>query len=357
MLKINALHTSMLQRYIKRYHSWRTAQNLYNKTEFAIDNDPLGIPCFSAIDVEQINNCKSDVIVIDNIKEGLHQSQYFSRYNKNKKYLIVSGTQWDPALYNWGFDYQVVWHNYYWYVTLETLANPSTSWFYQARSYDWNSDKPWQFYSLTTQPRPQRIELAKLLQQELPDKNWVFRNNRKDYGASVNDIDFVDITQLEGSEQQFPNRYKEFDQSFLATTCAVDLNVANQCHYHLITESDFDLANNFTPTEKTFKTLLVGQPFVIVGTQYFLKNLRTLGFKTYSDLWDESYDYCDDVTRLQCVVNLCKSLTQFDWHAATPRLQEIACHNQAQLLNLNSHADREFADLENQVVDFCNKWM
>ena len=356
MLDINALYTSMMQRYIKRYQSWRTAQNLYNRKDFVINNSSSGIPCYSSHDIDQINNCNSTVVVIDNIKEGLHQSQYFSQYEKSKKYLIISGTKWNQEHYNWGFDYQVVWHNYYWYIMMETLANPLSAWFYQSTSYNWDFEKPWQFYSLTTQPRPYRLELADLLQQNIIGKNWVFRNNRSDYGIAVDNIDLVKTSESTGSEHQIPNRYKDFDNNFLATTCAVDLNVANRCWYHLISESDYGL-NSFTPTEKTFKTLLSGQPFVIVGTKHFLKNLKELGFRTYNDLWDESYDDCDDIDRLQKIVKLCQELEYFDWQSARLKLQEIACYNRAQLLNLNTHADREFTQMEKCVVDFCNKWV
>jgi hypothetical protein len=41
-------------------------------------------------------------------------------------------------------------------------------------------------------------------------------------------------------------------------------------------------------------------PFVIVGTQGSLKYLRSYGFKTFGDLWDESYDdEPDDSKRIE----------------------------------------------------------
>lgn len=43
-------------------------------------------------------------------------------------------------------------------------------------------------------------------------------------------------------------------------------------------------------TEKTDKCFASGHPFIIVSTQYFLENLRRLGFKTFGRWWDESYD-------------------------------------------------------------------
>lgn len=43
-------------------------------------------------------------------------------------------------------------------------------------------------------------------------------------------------------------------------------------------------------TEKTFKPICLRMPFMIVGTQGSLAYLRSYGFKTFGDLWDESYD-------------------------------------------------------------------
>jgi hypothetical protein len=43
-------------------------------------------------------------------------------------------------------------------------------------------------------------------------------------------------------------------------------------------------------TEKTFKPICLRMPFIIAGTRGSLAYLRSYGFKTFGDLWDESYD-------------------------------------------------------------------
>jgi hypothetical protein len=43
-------------------------------------------------------------------------------------------------------------------------------------------------------------------------------------------------------------------------------------------------------TEKSLKPLIHFHPFVIVGRPGTLECLRSMGFKTFSDYWDESYD-------------------------------------------------------------------
>ena len=61
-------------------------------------------------------------------------------------------------------------------------------------------------------------------------------------------------------------------------------------------------------TEKTFKPICLRMPFIIVGTHGSLRYLRSYGFKTFGDYWDESYDNeTDDVKRIEMISQLlCK---------------------------------------------------
>lgn len=62
-------------------------------------------------------------------------------------------------------------------------------------------------------------------------------------------------------------------------------------------------------TEKTFKPIAMGMPFVIVGTQGSLKYLRSYGFKTFGDFWDESYDDMpNDNERIAAIAKTLKDL-------------------------------------------------
>ena len=64
-------------------------------------------------------------------------------------------------------------------------------------------------------------------------------------------------------------------------------------------------------TEKTFKPIALGMPFVITGTQGSLEYLRSYGFKTFDTVWDESYDQeHDDILRAEKIAELLKSIDQ-----------------------------------------------
>ena len=57
----------------------------------------------------------------------------------------------------------------------------------------------------------------------------------------------------------------------------------------LVTETNYDTPE-CTLTEKSFKPMFNKHPFIIIGVPGALQGLRDLGFKTFSNFWDESYD-------------------------------------------------------------------
>ena len=62
-------------------------------------------------------------------------------------------------------------------------------------------------------------------------------------------------------------------------------------------------------TEKTFKPIALGMPFVLVATQGSLEYLRSYGFRTFGDIWDESYDNIVNTEhRIATVAQLLRSL-------------------------------------------------
>ena len=62
-------------------------------------------------------------------------------------------------------------------------------------------------------------------------------------------------------------------------------------------------------TEKTFKAIALEMPFVLVATAGSLAYLRDYGFRTFADVFDESYDLeTDDILRIEKVTKLLKQL-------------------------------------------------
>jgi hypothetical protein len=90
-------------------------------------------------------------------------------------------------------------------------------------------------------------------------------------------------------------------------------------------------------TEKTFKAIALEMPFVLMATAGSLEYMRSYGFRTFADVFDESYDSeTDDIKRVEQVVQLLKDLDNM----STAERQQIhrAClpaveHNYAHFYN------------------------
>ena len=81
---------------------------------------------------------------------------------------------------------------------------------------------------------------------------------------------------------------------------------------YVVTETVFEGRRHHL-TEKTFKPICLGMPFVMVSTAGSLKYLRSYGFKTFDSIWDESYDLeTNDEKRLSIIADLLKQLDQKD---------------------------------------------
>jgi len=84
-------------------------------------------------------------------------------------------------------------------------------------------------------------------------------------------------------------------------------------------------------TEKTFKAIALGMPFILVAAAGSLAYLREYGFRTFDTIWDESYDLeTDDFLRLERVTQLLADIDAMSQHQKEvlwSNAQEIAIHN------------------------------
>lgn len=66
-------------------------------------------------------------------------------------------------------------------------------------------------------------------------------------------------------------------------------------------------------SEKTLFSMLFLKPFILVAPPYSLKYIKELGFKTFNNWWDESYDNEEDhENRLYMIFDLIKTLDKID---------------------------------------------
>ena len=101
------------------------------------------------------------------------------------------------------------------------------------------------------------------------------------------------------------------------------------CNIVLETHYDADQSAGAFLTEKTFKPIKHGQPFVIVGCPGSLEALRNLGYKTFDHVIDNSYDLeTDNTRRWQKLLTTIRDIQQRDLLAWFELCRADIEHNQ-----------------------------
>jgi hypothetical protein len=136
-----------------------------------------------------------------------------------------------------------------------------------------------------------------------PEENVTVDNAIKDLFNVYFDIKEVFNT------QQFPKSFAgETDAPMHSHQLSLFTESAESLLY-LVTET-VATGRRHHLTEKTFKPICLRMPFIIVGTAGSLKYLRSYGFKTFNDLWDESYD--DEINDIQRIEKISWVLQALD---------------------------------------------
>lgn len=159
-------------------------------------------------------------------------------------------------------------------------------------------DDKFLFLSYNRNPRPQRIQfLLLLLKEKLFNKGLISLNNLI-YPAMPDD-NLDDYNYLKDNAPFIIDH--RYDLTF-NLACNITKEDYERTFISMVTESLVDDETLFF-SEKIWKPIMVGHPFLIYGNQYTLRYLKSLGYKTFDKWIDESYDEIyDRVHRAQKIV-------------------------------------------------------
>lgn len=175
--------------------------------------------------------------------------------------------------------------------------------------------------------RRHRIELALSLENHnLVDRSYISFNNVNLENPSINFADTVDSHYLiEHSGLQLTQDVIDRFQNKLPLVLDGETNVNKMCEdldnatrpfyqnslVSIVTETNWDIAE-MTLTEKSFKPIKEKHPFIIVGVPGVMNEMRKLGFKTFGDFWDESYDTIEcPQQRMIAISEVCHQIGQW----------------------------------------------
>jgi hypothetical protein len=199
--------------------------------------------------------------------------------------------------------------------------------------------KPWAQRTITkTFLAPNRI-VAGERQHRLEMLYHIFKNRMLDNHISCPAVCPAENITIEAAAAPLVAKYPDIQQVFAAQTLPINFenetdhpmhscwlslfDQAGESLLHLVTET-VATGRRHHLTEKTFKPIALGMPFVIVGTQGSLEYLRGYGFRTFEGIWDESYDQAEDDVRIERIASLLRSLDELPAEAKQDLFEQ--CH-------------------------------
>jgi hypothetical protein len=205
--------------------------------------------------------------------------------------------------------------------------------------------QPWAERTITkTFIAPNRI-VAGARQHRLEVLYHVFKNNMLDNHISCPSICPAENISIHDAINPLISKYPDIEQVFANQILPINFageidHPMHSCWLSLFDESAESLLYLVTETvytgrrhhltEKTFKPIALGMPFVIVGTRGSLEYLRSYGFRTFEGIWDESYDNEEDDVRIARIASLLCSLDVLPLTAKQDlfeQAQEVIEHN------------------------------
>tara|TARA_Y100000592_G_scaffold35145_1_gene55790 strand:- start:3714 stop:4706 length:993 start_codon:yes stop_codon:yes gene_type:complete len=191
-----------------------------------------------------------------------------------------------------------------------------------------HSSKKKDFLYLNGKPHPFRVFLMKELVETNLLTNSVWSANSPYHS-------WINFEQTLPAEYEWPkwrgkvvdgyddSTRKVYHPMYNDTICSIvpETLADNDCHYI---------------TEKTCKPIMAEHLFVILSGAGFLKNLRDLGFKTFHEHFDESYDNCLNLhDRIQKIITTLKQIKSMDVNRLYNDTAEIRKHNRELFFNEN----------------------
>jgi hypothetical protein len=260
--------------------------NVYSYSFFA-DNVEIGFKCISPKYLDDIRNGKSKILLLF-LYEGYSGSKgnwdleiiekwrIESDLPENSIYYICGNFLIDDIIKQKGLSFK----------------GKPIQYFEPWNRYDETEvvdfkpiDDKFLFLSYNRNPRPQRITfLLDILEYKLFDRGLISLNNLI-YDAPDN-CNIDDFNYLKDNAPFIIDHRYDLDFNLAINITKEDYE---RTFISLLTESLVDDDTLFL-SEKIWKPIMVGHPFIVYGNQYTLKHLKDLGYQTFDKWIDESYD-------------------------------------------------------------------
>jgi hypothetical protein len=162
--------------------------------------------------------------------------------------------------------------------------------------------------------------------------SWVDNKNDKNFSnKKLNDYLKIDVDNFKAIQLENDVMYGSelsVHEEYLYT---INPNWYYKSKVNIITETGL-LDSEIHMTEKTWKAIYLGIPFVIYGTKGHLKTLRDMGYKTFNSVINEEYDSMSGKDKIKQIIDSAVDLSNI---YNTPEVLDICKFNQQLYFNSN----------------------
>jgi hypothetical protein len=125
-------------------------------------------------------------------------------------------------------------------------------------------------------------------------------------------------------------------------------------YFSLITETVCEYDNSFR-TEKLWRSIIMGHPWITVANAGFYRDLKNIGFKTFDSLINEDFDQVEHTqSRLDRILTVVNDLVHSDLTAFVLAAEHICKYNQQQAVEYNQQHKNLF---EHRLVSFLKEFI
>lgn len=220
------------------------------------------------------------------------------------------------------------------------------------------SNKPYKFLFLNGRTRPHRKYMIEKMRDSglLPHALWTNLDTTPVYQHTYH----TDLFSRESAIHLLPSEYEveqyqlntqnTFEQQFvkheLFNNQWGDVYIRAEpyidTYFSLVTETVCDYPYTLR-SEKIYKPMAMGHPFVAVANRGFYRDLRNAGFQTYHTLINESFDQIDNnQDRLDRIAGVVRDLCLSNLDEFLVAAQSISKYNQQHMAELGSRIRQEF---------------
>lgn len=210
-------------------------------------------------------------------------------------------------------------------------------------------NRPYTFLFTNRKVRPHRRYLIHRLHQEglLIDALWCNHEEHTTWGHPEFNVDY---TKADVPKQQLPAGYDP-DQLPNWVDGVIVAKQFLDTWFTLVSETVFESNASFR-TEKFYKSVLAGHPFLVCANYGFYQDLHNLGFRSFGHLIDESFDVIiNGKDRMDRLIATLKWLCQQDLADFWSTAQEVCLYNQHRALELHNSQHHSFTQ---QLKEFMN---